>query len=86
MAWRPRGGGRGRGARHFVAPGRRAATVAPDGQQVQFVGSELFRSYCVACHGKAGLGDGVLLDLMKKRPPDLTQFTRSNGGVFRLSS
>jgi mono/diheme cytochrome c family protein len=53
-----------------------------DGQQNQFVGSELFRTYCVACHGKAGLGDGVLGDLMKKRPPDLTQFSRRNGGVF----
>jgi len=53
-----------------------------DGQQQQFVGSELFRSYCVACHGKSGLGDGVLADLMKKRPPDLTMFTRQNGGVF----
>ena len=53
-----------------------------DGRPTQFVGSELFRSYCVACHGKAGRGDGTLADLMKKRPPDLTMFARNNGGVF----
>ena len=63
-------------------PAAAQQTSSSDGQQSQFVGSELFRTYCVACHGKAGFGDGVLGDLMKKRPPDLTQFTRSNGGVF----
>lgn len=52
------------------------------GRPTQFVGSELFRSYCVACHGKAGRGDGALGDLMKVRPPDLTVFSRDNGGVF----
>lgn len=53
-----------------------------DGRTIQFVGSELFRSYCAACHGKGGRGDGAIADLMKKRPPDLTVFSRNNGGVF----
>lgn len=64
----------------------RAATAqqspSNDGTTRQFVGSELFRSYCAACHGKGGRGDGAIGDLMKKRPPDLTQFSRNNGGVF----
>ena len=51
-------------------------------QTTRFVGSDLFQNYCVTCHGKSGRGDGVLADMLKKRPPDLTQFARTNGGVF----
>jgi mono/diheme cytochrome c family protein len=47
-----------------------------------FSGSELFRTYCAACHGKAGLGDGPLAEHMKQRPPDLTLFAAKNGGVY----
>lgn len=53
-----------------------------DGQPSQFVGSDLYRMYCVTCHGRSGLGDGPLADMMKKRPPDLTVFARKNGGVY----
>jgi mono/diheme cytochrome c family protein len=59
-----------------------AQQASADGSTSQFVGSDLFRNYCVACHGKEGRGDGALGDLMKKRPPDLTMFSRNNGGVF----
>ncbi len=71
-----------------IAWGASARTVtaqqspSADGRTSQFVGSELFRSYCAACHGKGGRGDGAIADLMKKRPPDLTVFSRNNGGVF----
>ena len=53
-----------------------------DGKTRQFVGSELYRNYCVACHGKGGRGDGTIGEMLKKRPPDLTQFATKNGGVF----
>jgi mono/diheme cytochrome c family protein len=53
-----------------------------EGTQSRFVGSDLYRNYCVTCHGKTGRGDGALAEMLKKRPPDLTMFSRNNGGVF----
>ena len=50
--------------------------------QPSYVGSDLFRTYCVACHGASAHGDGPLAANMKKPPPDLTQFAARNGGVF----
>jgi mono/diheme cytochrome c family protein len=50
--------------------------------QSRFTGTDLYRSYCAACHGKSARGDGPVGDLLKKRPPDLTAFARKNGGVF----
>jgi mono/diheme cytochrome c family protein len=46
------------------------------------VGSRLFRTHCASCHGATGRGNGPLADQMRRTPPDLTQFTRRNGGVF----
>src|SRR5215831_8025682 len=51
-------------------------------QVTPFVGSDLFRNYCAVCHGTSARGDGPLADKMKKRPPDLTQFTIQHGGTF----
>ena len=45
-------------------------------------GSQLFRTYCASCHGATGRGNGPLADQLRKMPPDLTQFTRHNGGIF----
>jgi mono/diheme cytochrome c family protein len=45
-------------------------------------GSRLFRTHCANCHGASGRGDGPLADHLRHTPPDLTQFTARNGGVF----
>ena len=45
-------------------------------------GSQLFRTYCSSCHGATGRGNGPLADQLRRMPPDLTQFTRRNGGLF----
>jgi mono/diheme cytochrome c family protein len=45
-------------------------------------GSQLFRTYCASCHGATGRGNGPLADQLRRRPPDLTQFTRRNAGTF----
>jgi len=50
--------------------------------QQSYSGSELFKTYCAACHGTSAHGDGPLAANMKKPPPDLTQFAARNGGVF----
>jgi mono/diheme cytochrome c family protein len=54
----------------------------PEAQRASYSGIELFRTYCAACHGKAATGDGPLAEHMKKRPPDLTQFSIRNGGTY----
>lgn len=45
-------------------------------------GPEMFRAYCAACHGADGRGGGPAADSLKKRPADLTQLSRKNGGAF----
>jgi mono/diheme cytochrome c family protein len=45
-------------------------------------GVDLFKEYCAVCHGAGGKGDGPAADALKKRPADLTQLTRKNGGTF----
>ena len=60
-----------------------AQPVAPkEGTISPYVGSDLYRNYCAACHGPSARGDGTLADRLKKRPPDLTMFARNNGGVY----
>lgn len=39
-------------------------------------GDSLYRTYCVACHGGAGRGDGVLASSLRVRPADLSRLTK----------
>lgn len=41
---------------------------------------------CAVCHGSAGRGDGPVVELLRRVPPDLTQLSRRNGGVFPIDS
>ena len=45
-------------------------------------GRELFKLYCATCHGASARGDGPLAEDLRRRPPDLTQFAKQNGGQF----
>lgn len=45
-------------------------------------GPDMFRAYCAVCHGLDGRGGGPASDSLKKRPADLTQLSRKNGGRF----
>jgi len=59
------------------------STVGPEARQQAMVGgSDLFRSYCKACHGESGRGDGPLASALKKRTADLTGLTQRNNGTF----
>lgn len=45
-------------------------------------GVDLFKEYCAVCHGNDAKGSGPAADALKKRPADLTQLARKNGGAF----
>ncbi len=47
-------------------------------------GRREYESNCAACHGKSGKGDGPVVELLRRAPPDLSQLTRRNGGVFPI--
>ena len=42
----------------------------------------VYLRYCGACHGPGGKGDGIAGGFMRKRPTDLTQLAKQNGGSF----
>lgn len=37
---------------------------------------------CMPCHGRDGRGDGPMANGLAKKPADLTQIAKANGGVF----
>jgi mono/diheme cytochrome c family protein len=45
-------------------------------------GAELFRTYCASCHGSSARGDGPLAASMSKKPANLTEIAKRNGGTF----
>jgi mono/diheme cytochrome c family protein len=45
-------------------------------------GQEMYMSYCAACHGKSGKGDGPAAVALKVPPPDLTTLAKNNKGKF----
>lgn len=45
-------------------------------------GQQMFTTYCAACHGADGRGNGPAASAMKIPPVDLTTLSKKNGGVF----
>ena len=45
-------------------------------------GAEDFATFCSACHGAGGKGDGAAAARLDRRPADLTGLSARNGGVF----
>ncbi|MGA0540188.1 c-type cytochrome [Neotabrizicola sp. VNH66] len=45
-------------------------------------GAEDFTTYCAACHGAGGMGDGELAGGLTKKPANLTTLAARNGGTF----
>ncbi len=45
-------------------------------------GEQLYRSYCAACHGADGKGNGPAAPALKSAPPDLTAIAKRHDGTF----
>ena len=45
-------------------------------------GKQMYDSYCAACHGATGVGNGPAASALKEKPVDLTALTQKNGGTF----
>ena len=45
-------------------------------------GAEMYRSYCAACHGVSGKGDGPAAKALNTKPSDLTQLAKRHGGTL----
>lgn len=61
-----------------------SGTVAPlvsEGISLE-LGQRDYRTYCSACHGPAGKGDGTLAEYLTLAVPDLTKLTKLNAGQF----
>lgn len=60
-----------------------AMTAGVSGQAPQNTsGSDLFRTYCVTCHGTDAKGTGPLASSLTRKPADLTMLSATNGGTF----
>ena len=45
-------------------------------------GATMYKSYCAACHGNEGSGDGPAAEFLKIPPPDLRMLTQRNHGEY----
>ena len=45
-------------------------------------GAEDFATFCAACHGTSGTGNGPAAAGLERKPADLTGLSARNGGVF----
>jgi mono/diheme cytochrome c family protein len=57
------------------------AAAAEKKVKVDF-GKREYQNSCVLCHGADGKGNGSVVELLKKKPSDLTTLSKKNGGVF----
>ena len=63
-----------------------SSTTEPVAGKSASIGIELgkvdFRTYCAACHGVSGIGDGTVAEFMTITAADLTRLSRRNAGIF----
>jgi nucleotide-binding universal stress UspA family protein/mono/diheme cytochrome c family protein len=65
----------------MLAPGLVTAASAQEYKQTT-TGAEMFRTYCASCHGSGARGDGPLASAMTRKPANLTEIAKRNGGQF----
>ena len=70
----------------FIAAAHAGAIVRADdngaGSQLSTRGAALYRTNCASCHGVSARGDGPMAEVMRQRPPDLTNIRRRHHGAF----
>ncbi len=57
----------------------------PAFSQDREAGRQIFRDYCVTCHGMEGRGDGPMTQVLTIAPPDISMLRAGNDGVFPVS-
>ncbi len=57
-------------------------TALAQEEEVSAVGKLEFQGYCASCHGPGGKGDGLIADVLKTKPANLTQLSKKNNGNF----
>lgn len=65
----------------MLAPGLVTNAVAQEFKQ-STTGDEIYRTYCASCHGASARGDGPLASAMRKKPANLAEIAKRNGGEF----
>ena len=65
----------------MLAPALVSPARAQEYQQ-RTSGGEVFRTYCASCHGVTARGDGPLASSMTRRPSNLTEIAKRNGGAY----
>lgn len=48
-------------------------------------GKSEFEASCASCHGVSGKGNGPLVPLLRRTPPDLTLLSKNNQGIFPMN-
>ncbi len=65
----------------MFAPGLVTTAIAQEYTQTT-TGAEVYRTYCASCHGTSARGDGPLASSMRRKPANLTEMAKRNGGLF----
>ena len=74
----------GAAAQDVPPPQTPAAVVTDAGTELRqrVTGRATFGLYCATCHGTTARGDGPLASNMRRKPSDLTEIAKRNGGQF----
>ena len=65
-----------------TVPQEYAGKTNPLGVDAPSQGAEVFKTYCVSCHGSQGLGDGPASQALDPRPANLAQVNHGAGDDF----
>jgi hypothetical protein len=69
------------GAQAVAASGNTGTPLVSEGISLE-LGARDYRTYCAACHGAQGKGDGTIAEYLTLAVPDLTKLTKLNAGQF----